>query len=234
LHVLSGNVGRLNPLNAPVLGAFGGKPGSPVRRQFLEVHIMSRVANPVETFSVGSRVSWGAILAGVVVAFAVSFLLNLLGTAIGLSVINRSQPDTLNTGANIWAIVSIIISLFVGGWVTSRFTVGEDRLESLFNGAIVWGVSFLLMLWVVSVGLGMGYSSIVAASNQHVGADGGQVVVNADTAARAAWWAFVGTLLSMAAAIGGSLAGAATMHVNARRYEETGGRVFESPGKPTV
>lgn len=177
---------------------------------------MSRVEWP----SVGSRVSWGAILAGVVVAFAIYFLLSLLGTAVGLSVYDRAQPDTLRTGGAIWSIVVVIFALFVGGWVTSRFTVGEDRLEAVLNGAIVWGVSFLLLFWVVSIGMSMGYTSLVAASSIQAapGAAERGVVLNADVAARTAWWTFVGTILSMAGAIGGAVVGTAA-GADVRRFE---------------
>lgn len=189
--------------------------------------------------SVGSRVSWGAILAGVVVAFAVYFLLSLLGIAVGLTAADAGDRGW-GWAAGIWAIIVVVFSLFIGGWTAARFTVGEDRLEAVLNGAIVWGVSFLLLLWITSVGLNMGYGAMVtAASADRMAADRGVAVAPADPAmavdrpaavrredaAEAAWWAFAGTLLSMAGAIGGAVVGSPTVRSTATRYREEPSRV---------
>lgn len=162
---------------------------------------------------VRSRVSWGPILAGSAVAFATYFLLSLLGAAIGLSVSDNMQADNLGMGAAIWAIVTVIIAFFVGGWVVSRFTVGEDKLEAVLYGAILWGVTFLLLLWLVGSGIGMGFNAIVTMDSGQQPAAAGQAAPGMNeqvrnTATQAAWWAFAGTALSMLAAIGGSLVGA--------------------------
>ncbi len=154
---------------------------------------------------VRSRVSWGPILAGAAVAFAIYFLLYLLGAAIGLSVSDDVQRENLGIGAGIWAIVTVIVAFFVGGWVTSRCTVGEDRLEAVLYGAIVWGVVFFLLLWLGS-DVSMGFSAMVTA-NSGGGADAANAEEVRGALTRVAWWAFAGTALSMIAAIGGSLVG---------------------------
>lgn len=159
---------------------------------------------------VRSRVSWGPILAGAAVAFAVYFLLSLLGAAIGLSVSDDVQRDNLGVGAGIWAILTVIIAFFVGGWVTSRCTVGEDRVEAILYGAIVWGVVFFFLLWLGSE-TSMGLSAMVTA-NSNGGAAGGDVENARSALTEAAWWAFAGTALSMLAAIGGSLVGSMSTH----------------------
>src|SRR5919108_422939 len=78
-----------------------------------------------DVVSVGTRVSWAAIFAGAVLALAIYFLLAILGGAVGVSVSDRVDPSKLRTGALIWAIVTTCAALFVGGVVTSQFTVGE-------------------------------------------------------------------------------------------------------------
>ena len=165
---------------------------------------------------VHSRISWAPILGGVATAFAVYILLSLLGVAIGFSVQNDVSGDTLGVGAAIWATLAIVIALFAGGWVCSRFTVGEDRTEAVLYGAILWGTMFLILLVLAGMGLGMGIGTMIGVSQ-------GQVLagVNADAAeelsTEAAWWAFGGTLLSMLAAIGGALAGATAGHYAGHR-----------------
>ena len=51
-------------------------------------------------------------------ALAVYLVLTLLGVALGLSVSDRVRPENLQTGGAIWAILTTVIALFAGGWVT--------------------------------------------------------------------------------------------------------------------
>lgn len=122
-----------------------------------------------DIWPVHSRVSWGAILAGGVVALALSFLLSLLGSALGLSVTDRVRPDQLGTGAAAWAIAAILISLFVGGWVAARCTVGEDKGEAVLSGVIVWAVVTSMLLWLTAASVRIGFNAMIAlASVQHL------------------------------------------------------------------
>src|SRR5437588_647167 len=92
---------------------------------------------------VRSRVSWGAILAGVMTAVAVYFLLAFLGVAIGATVIQRTGTTDIGlTGPAIWAIISLMLALFAGGCVTSQCTVGESKTESVIYGVVLWGTMF--------------------------------------------------------------------------------------------
>lgn len=167
-----------------------------------------------------SRVSWGAILAGSAVTFALYVLLNLLGVAIGLTM----DTDRIGVGAAIYAIAAITLSLFVGGCVVSRCTAGESRSEAVMYGAILWGVTFFLLVWLVGVGFGMGFNAMVERSGSvpavATAPAGGaaDVGVRRDDAAEAAWWAFGGTLLSMLAAVGGAVAGTYTGRTGARHH----------------
>src|SRR4051794_28914878 len=84
-----------------------------------------------DVVEVGSRVSWGAILAGAVMALATCFVLNLVGQAVGVSISHRTDPTTLGTSAAVWAVITSMVGLFVGGWVTSQCVVGETKTESV-------------------------------------------------------------------------------------------------------
>ena len=77
--------------------------------------------------SVGTRISWGAILAGSAVALGIFFLLSTLGAAVGLSVNDRVDATKMETGVIAWAVVTTVAALFVGGIVTSLFTAGENK-----------------------------------------------------------------------------------------------------------
>ena len=196
-----------------------------------------------------SRVSWGAIFAGAVMAMAVYLVFTLLGGAIGLSVSNNTDSETLSTGAAIWAVVTTIIALFVGGWVTSQCTVGENKMEAMVHGIITWGIVLFMTVWLVTAGMSSGFSAMwglasftseaAAATNgdwQGMARQAGvseatiaewqqEAATAQESASQAAsdpanrerarayattatWYTLLGTILSMAAAIGGSLVGA--------------------------
>jgi ABC-type transport system involved in multi-copper enzyme maturation permease subunit len=87
---------------------------------------------------VRSRISWSAILGGAVVAMAIYLLLG----ALGLTLTDRVGSQELGMGAAVWAVATLLVSLFVGGFVTSQCTVGESKTESTIYGVIVWGVVF--------------------------------------------------------------------------------------------
>src|SRR5919204_199405 len=109
---------------------------------------------------VRSRVNWGAIFAGAVLALAVYLILTLLGGAIGLTVSDNVRTDTLKTGGAIWAILATAIALFVGGWVTTQCTVGENKTEAVVHGVIMWGVVLAMLLWLMATGIRAGFNAM--------------------------------------------------------------------------
>jgi hypothetical protein len=114
-----------------------------------------------DLFPVRSRVGWGAIFAGAVVALALYLLLSLLGAAIGLSVSDQMRSDQLGSGAAIWAILSTLIALFVGGFVTTQCTAGENKSEAILYGIILWGVLIAMLLWLMATGVRMGFNAMM-------------------------------------------------------------------------
>lgn len=115
--------------------------------------------------AVQSRVSWGAILAGAVVALALHFILTLLGGAIGFTVSDDISGEALGRGAAIWAVVATVAALFFGGWITSQCTVGENKMEAVVHGIIMWGVVFAMILWLLSSGISAGFSAMAGMAN---------------------------------------------------------------------
>lgn len=90
------------------------------------------------------RVSWGSIIAGVVTVIAVSLLLTTLGTSLGLSQLSPLSDDMLN-GAHktvlIWSVISIILSLGCGGFVSGRLA-GKD---GTIHGFLSWATSLIVV-----------------------------------------------------------------------------------------
>lgn len=88
------------------------------------------------------RVSWGAIFAGVVIVLAVSMLLSLLGSSIGLFMTDPtlSEPFKGVFGTvGIWTAISILIGLACGGFVAGKLA-GTD---GFIHGFVVWSATLI-------------------------------------------------------------------------------------------
>lgn len=95
------------------------------------------------------RISWGAVLAGGVVAVAIGLALNILGAAIGASTIDlaaRDTPDAASLGmlGGVWLLVANLVALGVGGYVAARLSGTADRTDSTLHGLSVWAVGVLI------------------------------------------------------------------------------------------
>lgn len=105
----------------------------------------------------GMKVSWGGIFGGVLVAIGLLLLLTALGVAVGISAAQPGETGmaALGTGAGIWAGVSLLLALFIGGLVSTRIGAISDGATGFFEGALVWVVSILLMLYFATSGVSM-------------------------------------------------------------------------------
>jgi hypothetical protein len=105
----------------------------------------------------GTKVSWGGVFAGVLVAVGLLFLLGALGVAVGISAADpgETQASSLGAGAGIWAGLSLLVALFVGGMVSTRVGAITDGTTGFFEGALVWVVSILMMVYFASSGVSM-------------------------------------------------------------------------------
>jgi hypothetical protein len=111
--------------------------------------------------SVRSRVSWGAIIAGSVVALGVQFVLTLLGAAIGFGILGNTPTNEIGVPALIWVILSAAISLFAGGFVAAQATAGENKREAGLYGALVWSTVFATVLFLTVAGVRVGFNALL-------------------------------------------------------------------------
>lgn len=180
---------------------------------------MSRVTDRSDEYSnVGSRVKWGPILAGALVALAMFFTLSLLGAALGLAAGEQLDSEELSLSAGVWSIVALAIALFVGGWIVTKSTTGENRTDAILNGMIVWGTTLSLILFLTGANLGHGADAAAraltagnnatvataAASTDRSDRDDDRPV---DAAHKALWGAFAAALASLGAAVAGAIVG---------------------------
>lgn len=187
-----------------------------------------------DVLPVYSRISWGALLAGLFVTLAVFVLLSTLGIAIGISAADGASRDAISTGAGVWAVATSLIAFFSGGCVTARLTAGESRMEAVMYGTVLWGAAFAMILWATGSVLRTGTTLTVGSANVAANAAAGSgnweqaarranlsdAQINQmraqmpaaervqDVSAQAAWWSFAGVAVSLLAAIGGAMASA--------------------------
>lgn len=187
------------------------------------------------------RVRWGPIIAGLVIAISSQLVLSGIAAAIGLTSIAgsgapRSNADNVGAAVGIGAIISLFISLFLGGWVTSRACGPINRNTSLLNGAILWATTLAISSWLLSSGVSGAFG--VLASNageivnqaQQSGVNPGNVDPNvtaqqardiASNAAKVGWSFAIGSLLGLVAAMIGATVGNQHPRNHANRATET-------------
>ena len=97
-------------------------------------------------------VSWNAIFAGALIAIGLSFLLNLLCLAIGLTAFSTTSEgaSTFVAGGFLGLTISAIIAMFMGGLVAgslakSRCCEGKHNVGEL-HGFAAWCVALLFMM----------------------------------------------------------------------------------------
>lgn len=108
----------------------------------------------VPTSHTGFRLSWGAVFAGLAIATALQIVLTLFGLGFGLGAYNPGDEKALGIGAGLWGIVALLIALFVGGMTTGRLAGRLTRTDGFLHGALLWALSTLLTLWLITRGVG--------------------------------------------------------------------------------
>lgn len=110
------------------------------------------------SFSWHQRISWAAVIAGLIIAIFIQLALTLLGLAIGLGTIDATNHDTPGTGlaigSGIWYVVSLLIALFIGGWVAGRLAKDKHTSESVIHGLLVCGLLFILTFYFLTSAVG--------------------------------------------------------------------------------
>jgi uncharacterized protein involved in cysteine biosynthesis len=134
-----------------------------------------------------SRISWGGVIAGALVAISISFLLNLLGIGIGLTSIDPltdSQPfDGLGIGTVIWWILSNLAALYVGGLVAARASGLTSATDGGIHGFLAWGLYLIISILLITSITGSVFSGMgTLVSSVFGGDDSKEVVINLENA----------------------------------------------------
>jgi hypothetical protein len=174
----------------------------------------------------GTRVSWGGIWAGVLVALGTLLLLSTLGLAVGIAANTAAggganagnvNPNTVGTAAVIWSALSLLISMFLGGLASTRMGRIWDRGTGMFHGGLVWVITLgtILYLGVRGLGLMAGHSTMgfdtggAGAGLPGGGGMAGSAATNAAAGHETSigWSPFIISALSLLAALAGAASG---------------------------
>lgn len=119
-----------------------------------------------------SYIDWPAIIAGIVVASAISLVLLTFGSAVGLSFTNFNAADDvapiwIAIAAATWLLWVQISSFMAGGYLTGRMrkrhhdaTEDESDVRDGAHGLLVWGGSLVLGAVIAVGGIGAAASAI--------------------------------------------------------------------------
>src|SRR5512138_489947 len=86
-----------------------------------------------------NRISWAAVLAGVVIALVVQLLLNMLGIGIGAATLDPLTGDnppasSFSLGAAIWFVVAGILAALAGGYTAGRLSGAPSESTASWHG----------------------------------------------------------------------------------------------------
>lgn len=151
---------------------------------------LSAVDVSVPTESSSTAVSWGPIIAGAFAASTLTFILMLLGSGLGLSMVSPwsgsgASVTTFAVSTAVWLIVVQWLSSGVGGYLAGRLRtkwVGIHTDEVYFrdtaHGFLAWALATLIVVGVLgsalSAALGTGVQAAsTVASGAAMGASAG-------------------------------------------------------------
>jgi hypothetical protein len=131
-------------------------------------------------------ISWGAVFAGLFFVITASWLLFLLGSAIGVGVADATDMEAMGQGfgigAAIWLLVTTVIVYFLGGWLAARLDGNPDKGNGLLHGLVVWSAVGVLILLLGSWGV----SNIMQTGQALLGGAARTIAQGADAAGGAA------------------------------------------------
>ena len=176
------------------------RPDTPRNRGDMDAPHMSPAtpAEDVRTIMI-NQISWGAVLAGVVLTLALQLILNMIGIGIGAATLNpgdgasqNPEAASLGIGAGICFLVAGIVASFIGGYASGRLGGKPKESTAGWHGLTTWALSTLLIFYLLTSTVG---SIIGGACSTVTGALGGvasTVGATAQTAVEAAAPAIAG------------------------------------------
>jgi len=139
-------------------------------------------------------ISWGAVLAGVVVALVAQLILNMIGVGVGASTLDPGAGPNENPsaqgfsiGAGIWWTVSGIVAALAGGYVAGRLSGKPRPSTASWHGLTAWALTTLVVFYLLTSAIGGlvggAYRGLTNAVGGAASTAGGAIQTAAQTAA---------------------------------------------------
>jgi hypothetical protein len=133
-----------------------------------------------------NRVSWGAVLAGVVVSLVTQLILNLLGVGLGAAALDPAagaggNPSAtgFSIGAGIWWALSGLIAAAAGGYTAGRLAGRPKESTAGWHGLTAWAFTTLLVFYLLTSTMGSiiggAYRTVAGAAGTITSTAGGAV-----------------------------------------------------------
>ncbi|MCB8821450.1 PhnA-like protein [Microvirga rosea] len=108
-----------------------------------------------------NKVTWGAVLAGVVVMLVAQLILNLLGIGIGAATLDPNagaaenpSVSTFSIGAGVWFLVSGILAALAGGYAAGRLAGKPKESTAGWHGLTAWALTTLVVFYLLTTTVG--------------------------------------------------------------------------------
>jgi len=106
-----------------------------------------------------NQISWGAVLAGVVVALVTQIVLNMLGIGIGAATLEPAAGDnpsaaSFSIGAGIWFALSGILAALAGGYAAGRLAGVPRKSTAGWHGLTAWALATLVVFYLLGSTVG--------------------------------------------------------------------------------
>ncbi len=104
------------------------------------------------------RISWGAIVAGTILALVFQVMLALLGLGIGLATLDPQAGgdnpalSTFTSVGGIWAVLTVLIATFLGAFAAARFAGSASKRDAALHGVTTWATATLVAVYLLTSG----------------------------------------------------------------------------------
>jgi hypothetical protein len=138
-----------------------------------------------------NKVSWGAVLAGVVVALVTQLILNMIGIGVGAATLSPATGDnpsasTFSIGAGIWWTLSGILASLAGGYAAGRLSGVPKESTGGWHGITSWALTTLIIFFLLTSAIGGIVGGTYRAMTDALGSTASTAGSVAQTAAQAA------------------------------------------------
>ncbi|MGE0645991.1 MAG: hypothetical protein AB7P24_20245 [Nitrospira sp.] len=131
------------------------------------------------------RLKWGAVIAGLLIGFALQMTLMVLGMAVGAGAVDVDQQNPvagIPTGTAVWTAVAMLLSAFAGGYTAARLSGSFQKAQGLWHAVVLWALTWVISGWLATTAMSFAVGGVLSAFGSAVGAVGqtvGSVVSSA-------------------------------------------------------